>query len=308
MGNDSHYVLIGALVFIAAGTVHAQSTSVYRAEGGAVILHRASPDSLVFLRDDTTGEPIANADNFEFPWKGGVDVSLARRWGHGEFEVRYFGVDDWLSHRAIDISQNVDNGEQPVFVNSAAADYTSQLHSTEINWREPLTRDIDWLVGFRWVELHEVLTISAEVDDPEFPVPVLVSLPFRTSNYLYGAQVGADAKLWDVGGPLSIDAAIKAGLFGNHADSEFAIRFFDFTLGSVQAEGSHASFLGEIDVAGVYRLTEHLALRGGYQVIWVTGVALPPEQLANFLEERSGIDIEGTVFYHGATVGVECNW
>ena len=279
----------------------------WKFEAGTVILHRASPRSLVLLRNETTGEAIANAGNFKFPWRGGADISLARRGSYGEIEVRYFGVDDWLSHRAIDISQDIDSGGGEAFVFGAAADYTSELHSTEINWRRPLTQNINGLIGFRWVELHEVLAISAEATDAQFPIPVTVRLPFDTSNHLYGSQIGAEVLLWS-GDSLSIDTTLKAGLYGNHANSGFAIQLFDFTLGSLRTTGSDTAFLGEIDVNGTYQWTEHVAFRAGYQLLWISGAALPPEQLARFLAGNAGIDIAGTVFFHGATAGVELYW
>ena len=73
---------------------------------------------------------------------------------------------------------------------------------------------------------------------------------------------------------------------------------------------SHVSFLGEIGVTGSCQLTRHLALRGGYQVMWLTSVALAPNQIpaTDFLAAQAGVNTSGTLFCHGANAGLELAW
>ena len=63
--------------------------------------------------------------------------------------------------------------------------------------------------------------------------------------------------------------------------------------------------MGEIGIAGDYRLTDRWSVRGGYRLIWIDRVALATDQLAasDFVFAR-GIDPTGDVFYHGAFVGL----
>jgi hypothetical protein len=52
-------------------------------------------------------------------------------------------------------------------------------------------------------------------------------------------------------------------------------------------------------------LTRCLALTVGYQLLWVDGLALAPEQLDFTTEPHSGSGIEddGDLFFHGGYVG-----
>ena len=54
------------------------------------------------------------------------------------------------------------------------------------------------------------------------------------------------------------------------------------------------------------QLTDHLALRGGYRLLWLDGVALASDQLAvSDFANGSGFNDSGNVFYHGAFAGFE---
>jgi hypothetical protein len=69
------------------------------------------------------------------------------------------------------------------------------------------------------------------------------------------------------------------------------------------------ALIGELGVMGACYLTEHLALRGGYRLLWIDGAALATDQLAvsNFLT-HTGIDAAGDAFYHGPSAGLEYVW
>jgi hypothetical protein len=48
----------------------------------------------------------------------------------------------------------------------------------------------------------------------------------------------------------------------------------------------------------------------GYNLIWIEGVALAPDQLdfTNTTTSGSGIDTDGGVFLHGVNAGLEARW
>jgi hypothetical protein len=61
----------------------------------------------------------------------------------------------------------------------------------------------------------------------------------------------------------------------------------------------------EFGVTGKYMITPHFWLNAGYDLMWVTGLALAPEQM-DFSARPSGhLNTGGTVFYHGLTAGFE---
>lgn len=75
----------------------------------------------------------------------------------------------------------------------------------------------------------------------------------------------------------------------------------------VNQRDNNTALLGEIGLFGVYQLTDAIAIRAGYQLMWLDGVALASEQVqtTNF---ATGTDVQGDVFFHGALIGVEARW
>ncbi len=112
-------------------------------------------------------------------------------------------------------------------------------------------------------------------------------------------------------GRLRINGFAKIGIFHNTADQNSNLND-PANLGelSVVANGSHTAFLCELGLIGSYHLSQHVALRGGYQVMWIEGVALATRQIpvTNLIAGTADIAISGGLFYHGATAGFEITW
>ena len=71
-----------------------------------------------------------------------------------------------------------------------------------------------------------------------------------------------------------------------------------------------AAFFGETGVIGYLQITKHLSASGGYQVMFVNGVAQPVNQLSgtNLANSTATVDASSGLFYHGATAGLELTW
>jgi len=121
---------------------------------------------------------------------------------------------------------------------------------------------------------------------------------------MYGLQIGADARLGNTCGPFYITTVLKAGIYTNHAEQFGASPTYGLP---VNAEVNHGAFEGEIGVFGVYQYSCRLALRLGYQMMWLQGVALAPGQLhvSDTVTGVGAVDTNGAVFYHGALAGLE---
>ena len=187
----------------------------------------------------------------------------------------------------------------------------ASIQSAEINWRKrecwcPIT----WLAGFRWVEWDQQLHLDSS-SSGETPVTSL----FRTdtTNTLYGGQLGMDLGLW-TGSTFNVNGIGKAGAFLNHAAQ--ASKYQD-SLGSfeaVRAEADGIAFFGELGVNGSLQITPWLAWRLGYSLFWLSGVAVPANQLAvtnlNLSNPPSTAQIstDGSVLLHGVTTGLEARW
>jgi hypothetical protein len=275
-------------------------------DAGAVILHRSRPTARALVVPLAGPGVISNGSDFGFDWAAGPDVRIARRFESGNsLEMRYFGALDWDASALYGAVGNVRIGS---FSNFGATDlrasYSSSLHSTELNWLRPSSERVTWLAGFRWIELHEVL--DYRIQFPAFSA----NYYWNTDNHLYGGQFGGKFKLWRLSGPLSVDASLKGGVYGNDASNAFNL--LPSTGGSFPggSDDSDVAFVGDVNLTGTYELTRHVGLYGGYQLLWVDGVALGSEQLATStaVSSQTVINTSGDVFYHGATTGLEIVW
>ncbi len=202
-----------------------------------------------------------------------------------ELEVRCLGIDGWSARGYFDV----------VPPTSSVARYASKLYSAEINvrWPRPSTPYITWLVGFRYVELNETF-------DYLQPAPFF-RRDVDTRNNMYGFQLGALLDVYDHGGPLRIDTDFRIGVYSDRMNRVEFIPGTPPVLNASTFEGT--AFLGEIDVLATWELTQRLALRVGYQMLWLDGVALASN---NFLSGQN--NSSGALFCHGATGGIECTW
>jgi hypothetical protein len=278
---------------------------------GAAILQRSNPSGRAVIRDRALGTPIvARADIFDFDqWEGGPDVTIARWLNNGTgIEARYFGSNQWDDDRTFGLPAQwqVETADAPIQVNGVgtiSACYLSRLNSTEINWRGGLNQNLALLAGFRWVEIHENLGVSADVGGTN-----VATANWNTDNHLYGGQLGAILQMLRMGRRFSADAWFKGGIYGNDADNQFNFTSLGPNLNGHTSQGQTA-FVGDIQFSGSYWFTDHIALRSGYQLLWVDGVALASDQVnASSSLTGHGIKTNGDVFYHGALIGLDFTW
>ena len=69
-------------------------------------------------------------------------------------------------------------------------------------------------------------------------------------------------------------------------------------------------FIGDLNLSAVRRLTDTWWLRAGYNLIWLSGAALAPDQWDFTDTPTSGTTLVGGggLFLHGANLGVEARW
>jgi len=213
--------------------------------------------------------------------------------------------------------------------------YSSSLHSSELNLVccsgycdtfggkgdlkddvggcHPRCQTVEWLVGFRYLSLNERLRIYGERDqigqDRIFREEAGI-YSVRTNNNLYGAHVGARTRHWRE--RWGWEATGKAGIFANDAQQEqYVIDYQEFVVRPLtSASTDRAAFIGELNLTGIYRLNENWNLRAGYNAIWISGVALAPNQLdfSGELPAGNQLSSNGSVFLHGVNCGIEARW
>ena len=239
---------------------------------------------------------------------------------------------DWLVMRAPGIPI-VFFQTQDFAYQSMTWDYSSYLYNAELNAKHKLSDQITMLVGFRWLQLSEnlqgtippadILRPDWKKNDPSFTIFDVAGIttgaaagsypPFwntSTTNNLYGFQIGADGKLFERS-HFSINGLIKAGAYLNHA-SELTGVSLQKTVYESGAAANRAAFVGEGGLQCKYQINNGITLKIGYEVLWLSGVALAPGQIqkTNIIYSPTGVcthDVNSSsnVLFHGAFAGLE---
>lgn len=294
----------------------------------ALLLWRDAPQSqplFNFVEGDGGIGPLAlDASDFQSGMAAGPRFALFRHTGDmGAVEFNYLRVQSFTSSRTLPGSDLGYYDTYPhglyccdTFIprSDVSGSMGSSLQSAEVNRRFPTDGRLGWLMGFRWVEWNDSLgleTVTVPEGFPSFTNSYLT----RTSNDLYGMQVGADSILYGLGRPFRVEGIGKAGIFYN--DASQASRF-STTAGAgetlaVATSTGRAAFVGELGVTGVYDVTRWLSLRAGYAIFWLGGLALAPEQYGvnQLCQEdpiRGATDTAGSVVVQGLSLGLEARW
>jgi hypothetical protein len=279
----------------------------------ALLLQRSTAGSQQLLYDPGASAGLLSASNLDFSLNAGPRLTLRRDGPAGMgLELIYFGIDGWQSSAdfpnsafTYGVGNLAIDKTMTVPVSDARFQDTSRIYSGEINLRYAWNDWLTPLAGLRWVEFEDRYAVNGT--DYQFSAPFTDVV--RGHNHLYGAQIGLDACWWDGSRRFQVDFWGKAGLYGAAAaqdnDYQDTVRSF-----SASAVASSLSFLGEVGLTGCYRFTDHLAVRGGYQVMWLTGLALAPAQIpaTDFGAGQAGVDTSGSLFCQGANAGLELVW
>ena len=90
-------------------------------------------------------------------------------------------------------------------------------------------------------------------------------------------------------GRFSLGGLIKAGIFDNNAEQSTGVSIEKVVYPS-QATTNHAAFVSEAGLQLKYQVIEGLALKVGYEALWLDGVALAPGQIQ---ETSSSTAVDG---------------
>jgi hypothetical protein len=167
-------------------------------------------------------------------------------------------------------------------------------------------RSLEWFAGFRYLNVNQNLNISAQAT-----VSGMVeegSYDISTSNNLFGAQAGA--RLRGSWGRFGWEATGMAGIFGNAAHQTQTVNDYLIQWRNASSSGGEVAFVGELNLSAFYRLTDVWDLKAGYNLMWIDGLALAPDQLDFNFAPPNGNQLQngGAMFLHGVNVGLEARW
>jgi len=307
----------------------------------AVYMTRVAGNSYPLLTDPSTGPPetvVLDAADFDFDYEFGVRAAASRMicdgWG---IESGFFTfLDDWGYDQTFTGNFRLQGpgwtGTSFPGATSLRVLNTTKFYSGELN----AVRGIcDWATlraGVRYIDVNDRLDVD------ELLVPVNNALVSTCDNDLLGFQLGGDFKLLELRGfgpgmftdactcgagygsgscvcqasRFRINATVNCGLLYNNFQNNVSGVPFGPPAGataSVATEGNEVALLGEAALMAKYRFTDHVAVRAGYQILALHGVALAPDQIATTdMGTGLGVPRVGSLVAHGATLGIEVFW
>jgi hypothetical protein len=317
----------------------------FRIEAEALVLTRtAGADNLSFVFNDTNRNFVRADDTV----KGRTDdLGLSGRWrptakltfgydftDKDALEASYFGFGllDWKAERTYRSPALFGPGTGSLyvpfldpagspFVDDNFADrfwecplvnakYESSLdHNAELYYvrtmvdanGSSLLAGSGLLGGLRYVSLDERLTVTGFYGD----VPGTYSI--RTANSLIGGELGGKL-VFNPHDRIKVKLVGKVGLMANQADKRDAMQD-DWTSFKNSTDDTHFAWLGDVAAKVEGKITEKISLVAGYSMLYVSGVALAPEQF-DFTPTRVKKDrIEyGDAIYHGLNLGLKIRW
>lgn len=255
------------------------------------------------------------------------------------WELGYLGVYGMNADRPVESGAGIlQAAGQPGFaetsglVDGSRADvsYRSQIDSIEANvvvhsfdggpdrrsprpWQRSPGYDgghVDWLLGVRWAGLGE----SARLAVTPAGYPQANTYDVLTSSNLFAAQVGTRGRwAWQ---DWAFEGWMKVGLAGtalSQSQSMFDQLAPDDPLRGPRSSDDHGmGMVADMNLSAVYRVTDAVGLRIGYNLLWLTGVALAPDSwdltTATGAAAGTGIRGSGSVFLNGANAGLEVRW
>jgi hypothetical protein len=271
-------------------------------DGGVIFLSRngarAQPSTRIRAPNQT--EPSFDMASSAVGTAVGPDISLSRCLNScWDIQARYFQIDGWNDTnnfgdfgRAFVLGYNTS-----LLALDPGVSYSSRLYNVELNLRWKQLECMPVLFGFRTLGLDESFQITSA------GTPLVNT---TTNNGLYGMQLGVEPVLWDQCNGFRLEGLVKAGLYGNSVHQRTTF----YPNGQELNSSSHGvpSCVAELGLIGSYSLNKCWSIRAGYEVMWITSVALAPDQSSSVV---FGTPVTGTLydkataFYYGGVVSVE---
>ncbi len=274
-----------------------------------IVLKRDNEQQQNILFNDVTGEALFSMSDFNFNWqpsyRNSARYNITPRAG---IEATYLRVhNDWVERRIVDAAVPIRVQMFGVSVVSPfdpfQLTYRTKMQTGELNFRRSSENgEITFITGFRWAQIDELFSTAV----PSIATDLRVS----TQNKLYGWQVGYEGSSWVSYGILRVDSSVKAGVYQNTARNNARLQTLGIGLVNVGTNDEVPAFLGESRITLAAPLTKHCFLRGGYQLMYLSGLAIAADQINSIKVVPPQVDLEsdGQAIYHGWFLGLEAWW
>ncbi|MBP6944261.1 MAG: hypothetical protein KBB79_05190 [Candidatus Omnitrophica bacterium] len=328
-------------------TLSAEALVLARFGTARRVLVEKVPGSEHFANVSTaTSTDVLNSTDLEQGYTPGFRLGAAYHFNPKyDISVSYSRINDWDTTESVGPNSPPDwlvmkapGGffqTQDFSFQSMTWDYSTKLHNAELSVQNQYSDRIKILAGFRWLQLSEDLQGTIPPKDRILPlwkvdpnltlydvarienlpgIPNTEDLPpfwdTSTRNNLYGFQAGADIKLFGRG-RFSVNGLVKAGGYWNHASESTVVSIEKKLFGS-SARTDRPAFVGEAGLQCKYQFSNGLALKVGYEALWLEGIALAPSQIEKtnctfnpVSVTAQGVNSDSNTLFHGVTAGLE---
>jgi hypothetical protein len=209
-------------------------------------------------------------------------------------EFSYFGTSDWESTASL---RNV----PPVPDLSADIAYEAELQNFEWNFLSGQS-DVDshWILGMRYLEYTDSFVEDYRLDTGFGPV-ITERASGEVENRALGPQVGVGFDFG--GGSTFIHFGSKLGFMNNQIE-QFGPGYLDaITIDgnpetTFRSKNDEFAWLVDLDITGHYFISNHIAIRVGYQGLFL-------DRIAQAATQRGQQALADDISFHGAVFGVQ---
>jgi hypothetical protein len=300
---------------------------------GAVALTRPSfGSSVLAVRDPQTADtgispgptaPTAiNFNNTSIPYNWGIAGTFGLSSGPNAIELTGFYLFNQEASRTTAQPGRLDlpfssfpaptgfAGDKNLWLQADRVTVTlaTQVGNAEVNYRYRKNPFFEWIVGMRYVYVQERYSILTEDDVltvPQASPTLNATYSTTVGNNIVGPQTGFEVYQPVV--PCLLLGAFTKGMIGAN--------FVEVNHTLVRGDGFQGPGGSRTDVIpsaviqfGAYAdfiFNEHLRLRGGYQLLWLTGIPVAHQQMdfdPNIAEGT--VNNHGNIYFHGPMVEV----
>jgi hypothetical protein len=229
---------------------------------------------------------LLNSGDLDYGWTGGAEVRAGGRWAGSAWGVEIAG--QWLQQFKDERTSIVTGAAGAVIQTNPITTYgiaaggrfdataTSGIASLEgnITWWNAY-RGVIFLAGVRYIRLHESLGVRGFTPAGGF----IESNDWDSTNSLIGGQVGLRVDFLDffghTAGPWLFDGHVRGGVFYNEITNDMGrsgVQLF-------HVKGNETAYVVQGGANIGYRFSPNVAIVAGYEAMWLSGVALAPNQV-----------------------------
>jgi hypothetical protein len=247
----------------------------------------------------------------ELDYEPGIRVGLGydreRTWS---LDFNYLWIPEWEgSHSVHDTGAlSFPGGFSSDFTSAdrAKGEYESHFQNGEANWWSHVTpRDINyfsvsWLAGLRYDNLNEHFKLIFHKGTNRS------SYNIHTQNYLLGPQLGLNIQ-WNPIEHLGWDFTVKMGEMLNYARNKVFMGDEDNTvaLRHFRRQECNAAFMTDVALQLGYEWFSHLNTHVGYEMIYLSGLAIAGDQIDKRPKSTSRLLTNGDAIIHGLFLGLK---